>query len=70
MNDHKNNAWISVAERLPEEHEAVLVWHGRINIAFLDVAYALMSVRHAWVAVHDNRRVHGITHWQPLPDKP
>lgn len=29
----KNDLWISVDERLPEENEAVLIWTGSVNVA-------------------------------------
>jgi hypothetical protein len=62
-------SWISVAERLPEPQERVLVWlrsHGP-NRARDHVIIAYRIGAGDWI-MHE--RTYDVTHWQPLPDPP
>ncbi len=62
--------WININDKLPEEHERVLVWvegHGMLidNYSFSG-SKPLNAFRYAWAwGYHKN-----VTHWMPLPPKP
>ncbi len=62
MNANKNS-WTTTSSKLPNREEPVLVWCGFINIAMLN-KYG------NWVCVLSNASVHGVTHWQGLPERP
>lgn len=61
--NHNKNSWIAVSATLPKREEPVLVWCGFINIAMLN-EYG------NWVCVLTNASMHGVTHWQELPQQP
>ena len=60
--------WIPVAERLPEELVAVLVWS---EYGFCETAVYL-GIPGKWRVTWDYTmlEVNSITHWMPLPDDP
>lgn len=58
--------WISVEERLPDDYERVLVWRSHINdVDVFDGRSVQIRCETA-----EMRRIHGITHWMPLPEPP
>lgn len=58
--------WISVEDRLPDDYERVLVWRSRINdVDVFDGRSVQIRCETA-----EMRRIHGITHWMPLPEPP
>lgn len=62
----KQPKWISVEDRLPEDNERVLVWRSRINeMDVFDGRFVQIRCETA-----EMRRIHGITHWMPLPEAP
>lgn len=66
------NGWISVDDRLPEEHEYVLIRMDGITFQgylYFDIrdTYANMI----WVNSKNNDHFDSeVTHWQPLPEPP
>jgi len=69
----RDGGWISVDERLPEKETSVLVW------ATWDGSddQILVADWRDWEGApiwHDSMngeyRIHGITHWMPLPEAP
>jgi hypothetical protein len=61
--------WISVAERLPEPQERVLIWvhphRHKSWMAHMVIAYRIASGE--WIM---RERAYDVTHWMPLPDPP
>ena len=63
--------WISVKDRLPEEHMDVLIYHGRFIGDMMSV-YTYIG-NNEWRDEHGYRsstRDEGITHWMHLPTPP
>lgn len=67
--------WISVKERLPEIGEEVLVevdghrgpaWRNNHNL----IAYLASDRKTFYEERHDEKPLHGVTHWMHLPDPP
>lgn len=59
----KEQQWIPVSERLPQDDEDVLVW---VNGTHRDMAYRDEGV---WYDEEHNH-LKNITHWMPLPKPP
>ena len=59
--------WISVAERLPDAFESVIV--SRKNTSGKIVVEAGCYDVNGWWRVYGTR-VKSVTHWQPLPEPP
>jgi hypothetical protein len=62
--------WISVKDRLPNEHEKVLVLFGGDNILI-----GIMDSNNEWFVFYsDGRNIEDferpISHWMPLPEPP
>ena len=62
------NDWVSVEERLPENHAQVLMWSAKWKIAEAGSYYN----QHFWVysEIGDAYIADDITHWMPLPEPP
>ena len=62
------NEWVSVEERLPENHAQVLMWSAKWNIAEAGSYYN----GRFWVysEIGDGYIADNITHWMPLPAPP
>lgn len=62
------NEWVSVDERLPENHAQVLMWSAKWNIAEAGSYYN----GRFWVysEIGDAYIADDITHWMPLPAPP
>lgn len=62
------NEWVSVEERLPENHAQVLMWSAKWKIAEAGSYYN----QHFWLysEIGDGYIADNITHWMPLPAPP
>ena len=62
MEEYANQSkWISVKDRLPESQINVIVFNQRAQIACIDVDGRCFV---------GTNQIFGVTHWQPLPEKP
>ena len=68
------NEWISVDERLPEKHQAVLIFDGEEMIVCtcyrLGGHGSLVWERPNDFSEWENRQDYFATHWMPLPEVP
>jgi hypothetical protein len=63
--------WISVSERLPDEHQEVLVWNGGGQCHNPWQGHVLCEYRNGeWRESQQSDLFPGITHWMPLPEPP
>lgn len=64
----KDADWISVKDRLPEvSHNEVAVWNGK----FTRIGFYLASLKYGYGFFSPmDDRLHGITHWRPMPPGP
>lgn len=62
------NEWVSVEEKLPEEHADILMWRKRWKIA----EAGTFHIGRFWVydEIGDSYTADDITHWMPLPEPP
>lgn len=68
-----DSVWISVADKLPEEDEEVLIWYGDfvspIRIAWIHQLKG--EGRYRWIVMGDTAaKPEQVTHWMPLPKSP
>lgn len=54
--------WISVKDRLPKKETNVMFFSTKDGIYIYNTSYV------TWITAID--RIHGITHWMPLPSPP
>ena len=65
--EHAKHRWIPVTERLPKEHENVLVADKENNICI--ASYEPLWDGMVWNVLFDNK-ILPVTHWMPLPEPP
>jgi hypothetical protein len=61
--------WIKIEDRLPEEHQDILVYYNPHSFHFPDARYMTQSsfYDNEFEMINDR---HEVTHWQPLPEPP
>lgn len=65
----KTNTWVDASDRLPANHEKVIVWSNTAGI-FLASRVPAHNADNYWRDTASLWRIHGVTHWQPLPKPP
>ena len=66
------NEWISVEDRMPTEGDDVLVFSetdGRMYVAIW-TTWGLDLSRSNWITGDEDRILHHVMHWMPLPEGP
>ena len=66
--NRRANPWVSVAERLPEDEDLVLIADedGTVFTAYLDSSENETDDEQAWF-IEGRRRIYDVTHWMPIP---
>lgn len=59
--------WIPVTERLPDNHDDVIVFSRQGDSSAIGLAY---RIRNRWHCPYDPYIGEYVTHWMPLPESP